>query len=107
MTRATEKLRDAQRAHPPAQEWSGLPDILWDALSDRIPSHLHDLRADGRLAIGVTSEPHHRISVSFEDDDSFALLIRQDLMALIYRVLRVIVASTGLTDGRETSPAGY
>ena len=102
---APDFLAEKQRQFPPADNWSRLGDHLWNTLRSRIPSFVTDMRDEGRLAVGVTSEEEPRIYVRYLPDRAYAIVVHQDLFHLIYRLARAATSQIALQAGGMELPA--
>src|SRR5262245_38278530 len=103
---ARDFLAEKQREFPPAANWSELVEQLWESMHPRIPLFIADMRSEGRLVIGATSETEPRIYVRDLADRGHAVVIHQDLLHLIYRLTRAATAQIALRAGEIDLPAG-
>lgn len=101
--RAADRISELENIYPPSDNYAQLGKHLIERLRGRLPEYVRYLLDSNRIGLGVISAPEPRIYVEDCEDRTWAIILHEDLPALLYRITRAAVSTLGFRLGEEVS----
>ncbi|WP_157973680.1 hypothetical protein [Tropicimonas sp. IMCC34043] len=104
--RAGDIISELVNTYPPSENYAQLGNHLVERLRNRLPEYVRYLLDSNRIEFGVVSAPEPRIYVEDCEDRTWAIVLHEDLPALLYRITRSALSTFGFRLGEEVSESG-